>query len=91
MSLRVNQAEQEDTAIVDVDGSYLYRKYKSFTEAGEQVLLPGHPPPLAGRKSVTEETYQTIAPSIPPVTSGNFFLKSSTYTEYSCDDFVIQV
>ena len=28
MSLRVNQAEQEGTAIVNVDGSYLYRKYK---------------------------------------------------------------
>ena len=74
MSPRLNQAEQEGTAIVDVDGSYLYRKYESLTEAGEQVSLPGHPsPPLAGWKSVTEETYQSIAPSIPPVTSGNLF------------------
>ena len=35
MSPRVNQAEQEGTAIVDVDGSYLYRKYESLTEAGD--------------------------------------------------------
>ena len=74
----MNQAEEEDTAIVDVDGSYLYRKYVSLTEAGEEVSIPAFPsPPLAGWKSVTEDTYQTIAPSIPPVTSGmmlTFFL-----------------
>ena len=45
MSPRVNQAEQEGTANVDVDGSHLYRK--SLTEAGEQVSLSGHPSPLA--------------------------------------------
>ena len=70
----MDQAEQEGTGVVDVDGSYLYRKYVPLTEAGEQVSLPGHPsPPLTGWKSVTEGTYQTIAPSIPPVTSGQYF------------------
>ena len=50
----MDQAEQEGTGVVDVDGSYLYRKYVPLTEAGEQVSLPGHPsPPLTGWKSVT--------------------------------------
>ena len=58
MSLRMNLAEQDDTAIVDVDGSYLCKKYKVLTEVVEQVSLPGRPsPPLAGLKSVIEETY----------------------------------
>ena len=67
----MNQAEQGGTAVVDVDGSYLYRKYVALTEAGEQVSVPGiPPPPLTGWKCVTEDTYQTIACSIPSVTSG---------------------
>ena len=67
----MNQAEQGGTAVVDVDGAYLYRKYVALTEAGEQVSTPAIPhPPLPGWKSVTEDTYQTIPCSIPPVTSG---------------------
>ena len=68
---RVNQAQQERTAVVDVDGSYLYRKYRSLTEAGVQVSLPACPSvPLTGWNPVNEETCQAIAPSIPRVTSG---------------------
>ena len=64
----MNQAEQKGTAIADVDGTYIYRKFVSHTEAGEQVSLPGHPsPPLAGWNSVM------IVPVTPPVTSGNIF------------------
>ena len=74
MSLSVNQAEQEGTAIVDLDGSYLYRKYESLKNAGEQVSLPADPsPPLAGWKSVKEETYQAIAPSLPLATASILF------------------
>lgn len=68
---RVNQAQLEGTAVVDVDGSYLYRKYRSLTEAGVQVSLPVCPSvPLTGWNPVNEETCQAIAPSIPRVTSG---------------------
>ena len=68
---RVNQTQQEGTAVVDVDGSYLYRKYRSLTEAGVQVSLPAYPSvPLTGWNPVNEETCQAIAPSIPHVTSG---------------------
>ena len=70
---RVKQSEQEGNGIVDVDGSYLYRKYVSLKEAGKQVSMPiAHPsPPLVGWKSVTEDTYQSIASCIPTVTSGD--------------------
>ena len=61
----------EETGIVDVDGSYLYRKYRSLVDAGQQVSLPACPPlQFSGWKVVTDDTYQTIAPSIPAVTSG---------------------
>ena len=75
----MNQAQQEGTSVVDVDGSYLYRKYRSLTDAGKQVALSACPsPPISGWRSVTEDTYRTIAPSIPLVTSGmchtSFFL-----------------
>ena len=56
---------------MDVDGSYVYRKYKSLAESGVQVELPiNPPPPLSGWIVVKEDNYRTIAPSIPLVTSG---------------------
>lgn len=68
---RVILAEQDQTSIVDVDGSYIHRKYVSLREAGEQVLLPADPPPpLTGWKEVTEATYEDLAGCIPQVTSG---------------------
>ena len=67
----MNQARQEGTCVVDVDGSYLYRKYKTLTEAGESVALPScPPPPLSGWVSVKDDSYQIVAPSIPSVTAG---------------------
>ena len=66
---RVKQAHQEGTSVVDVDGSYLYRKYKALVESGEQVVLPSVPA-IAGWVSVTEVNYQNVAPSMPSVTSG---------------------
>lgn len=66
---RVKAVEQEDSPIVDVDGSYLYRKYKSLAESGVRVELPSNSPPtLSGSIVVKEHNYQSIAPSILPVT-----------------------
>ena len=44
-SLRMHEVEEEGSPIVDVDGSYVYKKYKSLTEAGVSVTLPSAPPP----------------------------------------------
>ena len=58
-------------SIVDVDGSYLYRKYKTLSDAGENVLLPSiPPPPISGWTAMTSENYQSLALSVPPVTHG---------------------
>ena len=69
---------------MDVDGSYLYRKYRSLVESGETVALPSCPsPPITGWKSVTEDSYRSIAPSVPHVTAGIYarfqFLLTALY------------
>ena len=67
----MKEAERAATSVVDVDGSYLYRKYKALTEAGHEVARPPRPSlPISGWRSVTEDTYCSIASSIPPVTPG---------------------
>ena len=46
---RINQAEEEGTSVVDVDGLYLYRKYKKLAWSGKDVVQPDHPSsPLSG-------------------------------------------
>ena len=37
---RVNEVEREGRSIIGVDGSFVYRKYKSLTESGVQVERP---------------------------------------------------
>ena len=46
---RVIHAHLEKTAIVDVDESYLYKKYRILTEAGEK--LPSHHNPSHQRQA----------------------------------------
>ena len=41
---RINQAEEEGISVVDVDGSYIYRKYQRLVESGENVTQPNHLP-----------------------------------------------
>ena len=49
-----------------MDGSYLYRKYRSLTDAREQVAMPDPPSrPLTGWKLVLEETYRTLRLALP--------------------------
>ncbi len=68
---RVRQVETEGLPVVDVDGSYLYRKYKVLSDAGKHVSLPSIPPPISGWTVMTSENYQSLAPTIPPVTQGS--------------------
>ena len=67
----MKEVEKEGLPIVDVDGSYLYRKYEVLADAGENVSLSClPPPPISGWTLVSETNYQSIAPSIPLVTQG---------------------
>ena len=69
----MREAINASTAIVDVDGSYLYKKHKSLTEAGHRLapLTPPAPPP-SGWVTISSENYQAVAPNLPTVTAGQF-------------------
>ena len=57
--------------VVDVDGSYLYRKHKVVADAGMRVApLPLPSPPLSGWESVSQENVAEVAKKVPHVTSG---------------------
>ena len=67
----MKQAELEGSKVVDVDGSYLYRKYRALVDAGKRVAFLTCPSPLiTGWLSVTDSNYSTLSLSIPAVTSG---------------------
>ena len=67
----VTEADNNNAVVVDVDGSYLYKKYKLLSEEGKQVALPEYiSPPISGWKAITESNYQSFATVIPTVTSG---------------------
>lgn len=65
--------ESEGVPVVDVDGSYLYKKFKRLRESGKQVILPSVSlPPVSGWSLMTGENYQSLAGSIPQVSQGSF-------------------
>ena len=52
---------------MDVDGSYLYKKYKLLSDAGTNVApLPPPEPPQAGWTTLTPE-------NVPDIPSGEYF------------------
>ena len=64
----------ERLEIVDVDGSYLYRKQQSLQQSGIQVApLPPPAPPLARREVITDSNVNTVSANIPVVTSGEYY------------------
>ena len=64
---RVEQT-QRDVPVVDVDGSYLYKKYESLVEAGKHVIpLLCPPSPPSGWRAFNKDMckYQMVGSSIP--------------------------
>ena len=60
--------------MVDVDGSYLYRKHQQLLSKGESVAPLSLPDiPLSGWEVVNEQNYTTMAKKIPCVTPGMQF------------------
>ena len=73
---RIHDAVAEKLPIVDVDGSYLYRKQQALLHSGVQVApLPPPAPPLAGWEVVTDSNVDTVSASIPTVTSGKLYMR----------------
>lgn len=75
--IRIQQVKSEQLPVIDVDGSYMYRKEQSLLESGVVVAPQGAPsPPLSGWETVSNASVKSIAPKVPVVTSG-----ISTYTK----------
>ena len=76
---RVEQAVTEKTPVVDIDGSYLYQKYKSLSDSGKTVMFPACPSkPLHGWRAVNKDNYQNIALLLPIVPSGKVKVSGRT-------------
>ena len=68
---RIHQAISEATPVIDVDGSYLHRKYQRLTEAGVHVARLDLPSPsLTGWEQVTEGNVTSLSLDVPRTTSG---------------------
>jgi len=74
---RIRKANSDNLPVVDVDGSYLERKYKQMMDAGVTVAPLGAPTgtPLAGWEIMTEANVKDLAKKLPRVTSGDNFSK----------------
>ena len=69
---RIEQAKSEQLPIVNVDGSYLYKKHHELSHSGVSVphLDPPSSPPITGWETATEKNVSSIATRLPVVTSG---------------------
>ena len=68
---RIREAKLSGDKVVDVDGSYLWRKYQRVSESDANVVPVGvSSPPLTGWQSVMEANHKEYADKIPQVTAG---------------------
>ena len=69
---RIQQAKEEKLPVIDVDGTYMFKKQQHLTRVGLTLSpLPPPPAPLSGWKIVNEKNVDSIACNVPTVTSGN--------------------
>ena len=70
----IHQAVKDGTQIVDVDGSYMYKKCKKLEDSG-QTVAPLDPPsaPICGWEPATETNATEVGKKIPCVTSGTVY------------------
>ena len=68
---RIKEVSESQMPVVDVDGSYMYRKKQQLSSAGFNVaVLPAPTPPLTGWEQVTSDNSATMSKNIPLVTPG---------------------
>ena len=69
---RIRECIQRGNKVVDVDGSFLWRKHQSLSEPGAKVVPLTATPvsPLSGWEAVTEANHREFTDRIPTVTSG---------------------
>ncbi len=78
---RNHQGVKDNAAIVDVDGSFLYKKHKRLEDSG-LLLAPIEPPsaPLSGWEAITEANASTMAQKLPCVTVGMVYNYLASHT-----------
>ena len=81
--------KSEELPIVNVDGSYLFRKQQSLCQPGPSVVPPPPSPPLSGWEPVTEANVGTISQKVPRVTSGLCFIKPLHAHASNCSLFQV--
>ena len=69
----------EQLSIVDVDGSYVYRKQQQLIERGYSVAALIPPPPPSGWDAICKENVQELRCNIPAVTSGMYNFTAYCY------------
>lgn len=69
---RVKEASESNMPVVDVDGSYLYRKQQQLSSPGIAFTTPAPSPPITGWESVTSENVSTMSTKVPCVTPGMY-------------------
>ena len=77
---RIRQAIKDQMEVVDVDGSYLYKKCKRLEDQGAIVMplvLPSAP--VAGWDSLTEVNASELAKKVPHGTAGEIYLYLSSH------------
>ena len=67
---RIRETVQEKIDVIDVDGSYLYRKCNLMNQQGLTVVSPIPTKPIAGWEVVTKENYSNYRDKIPEITQG---------------------
>ena len=83
----VHQAIKDKTEVIDVDGSYLYKKSKRLQDSGVHVApldLPAAP--ITGWERITEANSSDMARNIPSVTSGVIYTYLSTHAGCNSSD-----
>ena len=87
--VRVREASESSAPVIDVDGSYLYRKQQQLSSAGITITAAHAPsPPITGWESVTSENVSTMSTKVPCVTPGMYkcsaMLMSTFNVVYTC-------
>ena len=70
ISCRVRELSKQGAKIVDVDGSYLWRKQQQLNESGVVAENVGLPSPTPGWVTINEANYKELSQDLPTVTSG---------------------
>ena len=76
---RIRQAVKDNAEVIDVDGSYLYKKCRRLEDSG-LVIASLNPPssPITGWECVTESNANDMAKRIPCVTAGTIYVHLSS-------------